>query len=140
MFKNSMSIEHFLQQTVAMVSKHLHCNVCSIYIYDEDEKVLTLKATQGLNPKAANTVQLQLGQGLAEGGGVEAVQADVHLADGADKGQCHIDDVRAGLTDDAAGQLVVDAAAGVLRKRLTDEDRRNFLRESLEEIRGRAER
>ena len=64
LFKNSMSIEHFLQQTVAMVSKHLHCNVCSIYIYDEDEKLLTLKATQGLNPKAANTVQLQLGQGL----------------------------------------------------------------------------
>ena len=64
LFKNSMSIEHFLQQTVAMVSKHLHCNVCSIYIYDEDEKMLTLKATKGLNPKAADTVQLPLGQGL----------------------------------------------------------------------------
>lgn len=64
LFKNSISIEHFLEQTVAMVSKHLHCDVCSIYIYDEDDNELTLKATIGLNPRAKENVRLSLGEGL----------------------------------------------------------------------------
>ncbi len=64
LFKNSISIEHFLQQTVVMVSKHLDCDVCSIYIYDEDERLLTLKATEGLNPNAREDVKLKLGEGL----------------------------------------------------------------------------
>lgn len=64
LFRNSMSIEHFLQQTVEMVAKHLETDVCSIYIYDEDEKLLVLKATEGLHPEVNEKINLKLGKGL----------------------------------------------------------------------------
>ncbi|WP_372847284.1 phosphoenolpyruvate--protein phosphotransferase [Pontiella sp.] len=53
-----------LQKVVTSVAKHMMADVCSIYIYDEEEKVLTLRATQGLEPAAIGTVKLQLGEGI----------------------------------------------------------------------------
>lgn len=64
LFKNSISIEHFLEQTVQMVAKHLKTNVCSIYIYDEDERKLILKASEGLNTEQGLGISLSLGEGL----------------------------------------------------------------------------
>ncbi|MDR3238251.1 MAG: phosphoenolpyruvate--protein phosphotransferase [Spirochaetia bacterium] len=59
------SIEQFLQKTVNMVAQHMNAEVCSIYIYNEHDKKLTLKATQGLNPDIVNHLSIGLGEGLA---------------------------------------------------------------------------
>jgi len=53
-----------LQSVVTSVAKHMQADVCSIYIYDEDEKVLTLRATQGLDQSAIGQVKLNLGEGI----------------------------------------------------------------------------
>ena len=63
-FADSASIETFLQKIVTMVAKHMQAHVSSIYLYDEAEHELTLRATQGLNPDAVNRVKLRLGEGI----------------------------------------------------------------------------
>lgn len=64
LFRDSVSVESFMQRTVEMVAKHLDTDVCSIYIYDEDEKMLYLKATKGLSVESVGMVSLKLGEGL----------------------------------------------------------------------------
>lgn len=64
LFRDSISVESFMHRTVEMVAKHLDTDVCSIYIYDEDEKTLYLKATTGLSPESVGIVSLKLGEGL----------------------------------------------------------------------------
>ncbi len=64
LFRDSVSIESFLQKIVNMVGDHMRAEVCSIYLYDETEKLLTLKATRGLNTDSVNNVTLRLGQGI----------------------------------------------------------------------------
>lgn len=59
------SIEQFLQKTVNMVAEHMMATVCSIYIYNELDGKLTLKATKGLNQNSVNTLSIELGEGLA---------------------------------------------------------------------------
>ena len=56
--------KELLQSAVASVSKHMRADVCSIYIYSEDEKELTLRATQGLAKEAVGEVKLKLGEGI----------------------------------------------------------------------------
>jgi phosphotransferase system enzyme I (PtsP) len=53
-----------LQSVVSTVAWHMNAAVCSIYIYDEDNQELTLRATQGLNEDAVGEVKLQLGEGI----------------------------------------------------------------------------
>ena len=53
-----------LQGVVTSVAGHMQADVCSIYIYDEDEKALTLRATQGLDESAIGQVKLKLGEGI----------------------------------------------------------------------------
>ncbi len=53
-----------LQSVVSTVAWHMRAAVCSIYIYDEENQTLTLRATQGLNPAAVGQVQLKLGEGI----------------------------------------------------------------------------
>jgi phosphotransferase system enzyme I (PtsP) len=65
LFEKSSSLDDFLQSAVSVVAWHMQAAVCSIYIYDDKERMLTLRATQGLNPVAVGKVQLRLGQGLA---------------------------------------------------------------------------
>ncbi|OPL14163.1 MAG: hypothetical protein AVO39_09595, partial [delta proteobacterium MLS_D] len=60
----SENLENFLQRTVVMVAEHLDVPVCSIYMYDEKNRELVLKATTGLNPQAVNRVRMNLGEGL----------------------------------------------------------------------------
>lgn len=64
LFEKSSSLDDFLQAAVSTVAYHMHAAVCSIYIYDEFNQVLTLRATQGLKASAVGNVQLRLGQGL----------------------------------------------------------------------------
>jgi phosphotransferase system enzyme I (PtsP) len=53
-----------LQSVVSTVAWHMRAAVCSIYIYDEENKELTLRATQGLSPDAVGKVKLKLGEGI----------------------------------------------------------------------------
>ena len=63
-FSDSSSIEAFLQKIVQMVAKHMRADVCSIYLYNEEDQQLVLTATQGLNPDSIGKVKLRLGEGL----------------------------------------------------------------------------
>lgn len=53
-----------LQNVVTTVAGHMQADVCSIYIYDDDSRELTLRATQGLDHSAIGTVKLELGEGI----------------------------------------------------------------------------
>jgi phosphotransferase system enzyme I (PtsP) len=61
MDKNRMEL---LQGVVTSVAKHMQADVCSVYIYDEDDALLTLRATQGLNESAIGKIALKLGEGI----------------------------------------------------------------------------
>ncbi len=56
--------KELLQSVVVSVAKHMHADVCSIYIYDEENEELTLRATQGLSAEAIGAVKLKLGEGI----------------------------------------------------------------------------
>jgi len=56
--------KELLQGVVTSVAKHMRADVCSIYIYSEEEKELTLRATQGLAEEAIGVVKLKLGEGI----------------------------------------------------------------------------
>lgn len=57
-------ITTFLDRTVHLVATHLKAHVCSIYLFEEAGNRLVLKATQGLNPGAVDTVWMKPGEGL----------------------------------------------------------------------------
>jgi phosphotransferase system, enzyme I, PtsP len=60
----STDIDTFLQELVATVSRHMQVDVCSIYLFDDASRELTLAATHGLNPELAGQVHLGIGEGL----------------------------------------------------------------------------
>ncbi len=64
LFQDSTSLETFLKKIVEMISDHMHSEVCSIYLYNEDHQELILKATKGLNAHLIGKVKLKLGEGL----------------------------------------------------------------------------
>jgi len=64
LFRESASIETLLDKAVEMVAVRTHSAVCSIYLYNSEDRTLTLRATRGLNPESIGQVRLELGQGL----------------------------------------------------------------------------
>lgn len=62
--RSSASIAEYLDKTVAMVAQHMNADVCSVYLYEEEDRSLILRATRGLNREGVGTVRLGLGQGL----------------------------------------------------------------------------
>ena len=56
--------KEMLQNVVTTVARHMQADVCSIYIYDEENRELTLRATQGLSGNAIGFVKLKLGEGI----------------------------------------------------------------------------
>ncbi len=64
MFKKAGDIPHFLDQTVRILSRHMLAEVCSIYLYNDEDHYLTLSATAGLSPESVGKVRLYLGEGL----------------------------------------------------------------------------
>jgi phosphotransferase system enzyme I (PtsP) len=64
LFKDSSSIQSLLDKTVAMVASHTQSDVCSVYLYNNENRELVLSATRGLNPDSVGRVRLKLGQGL----------------------------------------------------------------------------
>ncbi len=64
LFHDALSMEEFLQKITVMVTRHMECEVCSIYLYYVDKHELVLKATKGLKPDSVNNVRMRLGEGL----------------------------------------------------------------------------
>ncbi len=64
LFERSHSLNDFLQSAVSVVAYHMRAAVCSIYLYDEESKILRLAATQGLRADSVGKVSLKLGEGL----------------------------------------------------------------------------
>lgn len=60
----SSDLENFLALSVDLVARHFNAPVCSIYLYNENLKKLTLKATKGLKPEAVNRIHMKPGEGL----------------------------------------------------------------------------
>jgi phosphotransferase system enzyme I (PtsP) len=61
---DSTSIDKMLSQIVIMVAQHIHADVCSVYLYDDQQDLLILKATHGLNSNFVDKVRLKPGEGL----------------------------------------------------------------------------
>ncbi|MFA6567129.1 MAG: phosphoenolpyruvate--protein phosphotransferase [Victivallales bacterium] len=53
-----------LGEIVKVLSKNLDAEVCSIYVYDEEENELVLTATYGLNQDIVGKVRLKPGEGI----------------------------------------------------------------------------
>ncbi len=64
LFRESATVETLLDRAVEMVAARTQSDVCSIYLYNPQDCMLTLRATKGLNPEAVGKVRLKLGQGL----------------------------------------------------------------------------
>lgn len=58
------NIDTFLQDLVRLLSEHTRTDVCSVYLYDVEAKILVLRATSGLNPDFIGKIQLKPGEGL----------------------------------------------------------------------------
>jgi phosphotransferase system, enzyme I, PtsP len=64
LFHDAPSMEEFLQKITGMITRHMECEVCSIYLYYAEQHELVLKATKGLNPDSVNKVRMKIGEGL----------------------------------------------------------------------------
>ncbi len=64
LLSESSDLQGFLDRSVRMVADHLHAQVCSIYLYNDDTQLLTLRSTYGLSLKAVGKIQLNIGEGL----------------------------------------------------------------------------
>ena len=64
LFHDTASMDDFLQKITVMVTQHMDCEVCSIYLYYDDLNELVLKANQGLNPSSIGQVRMKIGEGL----------------------------------------------------------------------------
>ena len=64
MLSETSEIHNYLNQAVDLVARHLDADVCSIYLYDDKEEELILRATKGLNPDAVGIVRMKPGEGL----------------------------------------------------------------------------
>ena len=60
----SSDLESFFQRSVDLVAGHFSAPVCSIYLFNEKLKCLTLRATRGLNPYAVGKISMKPGEGL----------------------------------------------------------------------------
>ena len=64
LFRDSAGIQNLLDKTVEMVASHTGSDVCSVYLFNNENNELVLSATRGLNPSSVGKVKLKLGQGL----------------------------------------------------------------------------
>lgn len=60
----SHNLEETLWHTVELIAGRMEVDVCSIYLFDEDETELVLKATHGLSSEAVGQVSMKTGEGL----------------------------------------------------------------------------
>ncbi len=53
-----------LFHTAEMIAERFHVDACSIYVYDQDEEKLVLRATYGLNRESVGDVKMKPSEGL----------------------------------------------------------------------------
>jgi two-component sensor histidine kinase len=65
-FSNSaMDLDQTLDVTAQVIAEELHVDLCSIFFYDELQRVLTLRATNGPRPLGGMHFTLRLGEGYS---------------------------------------------------------------------------
>ena len=64
LISRSKDIDSFLQQAVQLVACNLNADVGSIYLLDQANEELVLKATIGLNPQSVGRIRMKIGEGL----------------------------------------------------------------------------
>ncbi len=65
-FSNSaMDLDQTLEVTAQVVAEELHVELCSIFFYDDLQRVLTLRATNGPRPLGGMHFTLRLGEGYS---------------------------------------------------------------------------
>ena len=57
-------VQDFLRKAVGRLAKRVGSDACSLFLYDHVSQRLTLRATEGLNPKAVGVISLSLEEGL----------------------------------------------------------------------------
>src|SRR5215472_9803008 len=62
---SAMDLDQTLELTAQVVAEELHVELCSIFFYDEAQRVLTLKATNGPRPLGGMHFTLRLGEGYS---------------------------------------------------------------------------
>ena len=64
LFDGVSGVDSLLSKIVILISKHIQCDVCSIYLYNDETNELILKATKGLQQSAVNNIRLKIGEGI----------------------------------------------------------------------------
>ena len=64
LFTDAANLGALLQNIVNKIAFYMAADVCSIYLYDDDTQMLTLKAARGLNGDSVGKVRLKPGEGL----------------------------------------------------------------------------
>jgi len=60
----SHDLDETLRNIVALVSRRMQADVCSIYLLDADNETLRLRASKGLSSRSIGKVTLKIGEGL----------------------------------------------------------------------------
>ena len=60
----SHDLDETINNIVHLVAERAHSEVCSLYLLDEDQQTLVLRATHGLTAESIGQVKLQIGEGL----------------------------------------------------------------------------
>jgi phosphotransferase system enzyme I (PtsP) len=60
----SHDLHETINNIVHLVADRAHSEVCSLYLLDEDQHTLVLRASHGLTPESIGKVKLQIGEGL----------------------------------------------------------------------------
>ncbi|MBI4083692.1 MAG: phosphoenolpyruvate--protein phosphotransferase [Candidatus Lambdaproteobacteria bacterium] len=60
----SHGLDETLQHTVDLIAERMGVDVCSIYLYNDEQRLLELKATHGLHPGAVGKVSMPVNEGL----------------------------------------------------------------------------
>ena len=68
LFIQSSTLDAFLQRTVDIVAKHMSVDVCSIYLWSQEDDLLVLQATRGLSGDSVGRVKLESGEGDCRSG------------------------------------------------------------------------
>lgn len=76
---SAASLTDALVSLVNMVSEFLSTDVCSVYLFDHQERCFVLRATKGLAPDSIGAVKLNMAEGLV--GQVAAREEAINVAD-----------------------------------------------------------
>ena len=60
----SHDLDETIDNIVRLVAERASSDVCSLYLLEEDQNTLLLRATKGLDPAAVGKVRLKIGEGL----------------------------------------------------------------------------